>query len=138
MGCDLIMSYCTYDDVIKMSGTNARKFGYKDQESAFNALLTEWISQAESFINAYCRRDWNNYTDDDGNEVTVTVPPAIKNVCTRFVANIIAFNYKRRDDPIRKVTDYSVKVFESDIFTDDLKQDLKPFVKASKVAVFKI
>lgn len=132
------MSYCTYQDVINMSGVNAKKLGYKDQESQFQALISEWISQAESFINSYCKRNWNNYYDDDDNLVEVTVPLVVKNVCIRLTSNIIAFNFKRRDDPIRKVNDYSVKVFESDVFTDDLKQDLKPFVKASRVSVFKI
>ena len=62
----------------------------------------------------------------------------MKNVCVRLTSNIIAFNYKRRDNPIRKVNDYQLKVFESDVFTDDLKTDLKPFVKASRGSVFKI
>ena len=62
----------------------------------------------------------------------------IKNVCIRLVSNIIAFHFKRRDDPVRKVNEYSVKVFESDVFTDELKQDLKPYRKPSRVAIFKI
>ena len=130
------MSYCTYQDVINMSGVNAKKLGFT-KESDFYALLEEWITQAESFINSYCKRNWNPIID--GETITeVTVPPAVKNVCIRLTSNIIAFNYKRRDNPVKKVNDYSVTVFESDVFTDDLKDDLKPFIKPPKVKVFKI
>lgn len=123
------MSYCTYEDVVRMTGVNAKKLGYGDtKELEFQSLLSEWIAQAEGFIDSYCKRNWK---DKD-------VPPVVKNVCIRLVGNIIAFHYKRRDDPVRKVNEYSIKVFESDVFTDDLKQDLKPFRKPSRVAIFKL
>lgn len=122
------MSYCNYEDVMNMSGTSAKKLGFKEDESEFKAIVHEWILQSESFINSYCHREWE---DKD-------VPKAVKNVCARLTANIIAFNYKRRDNPIRKVNDHSIKVFDSEVFTADLRRDLKPFKKAAKVKVFKI
>ena len=121
-----------------MSGVTYVKFGYKDDENAFNALITEWINQAESLINSYCNRNWYNTIDENGNTVTVTVPLAVKNVCIRLVANIVAFKHARKDNPIKKVNDFSMTIFSSEIFTDDLKRDLKPFKKSSKIRVFKI
>ena len=131
------MSYCNYEDVVKMTRVNAKKLGYKE-EAEFRSLITEWILQAEGFIDSYCKRNWKNYYDENDCLVTVKVPPVIKNVCIRLVSNIIAFHFKRRDDPVRKVNEFSVKVFESDVFTDDLKKDLKPYRKPSRVAIFKI
>ena len=154
------MAYCTYEDVIKMSGTSRKRLGFPELVSTtttessenlevtsettndepkdeFKELIEEWISQSESFINSYCKRNWNDYIED-GKEVHVTVPKVVKNVCIRLTSNIIAFHYKRRDNPIKKVNDYTIKVYESDVFTDDLKSDLKPFVKSSRVSIFKI
>ena len=134
------MSYCTVDDVKKMSGVKPEKLGkqYKEDESLFTALIEDWISQAESHINGYCRRNWNNTIDENGNEVEVKVPDAVKNVCIRLTANIIAFYYARKENPIKKVNDYSMTIFSSQVFTDDLKEDLKPYRKSSKISVFKI
>ena len=132
------MTYCTADDVVKHTGVSKKKLGFKDNEIEFQNLLSEWIHQAESMINSYCKRNWYDHLDEEGNMVQVKVPGAVKNVCIRLVSNMIAFYFKRRDDPIRKVNEYQVKVFESDVFTDDLKADLKPFKKSPRVSIFKI
>jgi len=51
---------------------------------------------------------------------------------------MIAFHLSRGESPIKKVNDYTTKIYSSEVFTNDLKQDLKPFKKSSKVKVFKI
>lgn len=134
------MSYCTVDDVKNMSGVKPAKMGsqYKDDEAAFNALINEWITQAESLINSYCKRNWNPIIDEDENIIPVVVPKAVKNVCIRLVSNMVAFSYARKDNPIKKVNDYSMTIFSDEVFTDALKNDLKPFKKSSKISVFKI
>ena len=132
------MSYCTAEDVMKSTGVNKKKLGFHDDDIEFHIFLSDLIHQAESMINSYCKKNWYDKIDEDGKRVEVKVPPAVKNVCIRLVSNMIAFYFKRRDDPIRKVNEYQVKVFESDVFTADLKEDLKPFKKSSRVAIFKI
>jgi len=134
------MSYCTVDDVIKMAGVKPGKMGkqYKEDEEKFNKLIGDWIAQAESLINGYCRRNWYDKVDEYANIIEVTVPDAVRNVTIRLVSNMIAFNYARKENPIKKVNDFSMTIFSSEIFTDDLKEDLKPFRKSSKSLVFKI
>ena len=124
------MSYCSVNDVKNLIGVKPKHLGLKDDETTFNQIINDWISQAEGYINSYCKRSWG--TEEN------PVPPMVKNVCTRLVANIIAFHFARKDNPIRKVNDYTTKIFSSEVFTDDLRQDLKPFRKSSKVSVFKI
>lgn len=135
------MSYCTVDDVIKMSGVKPAKLGKQftnvDSDSAFESIIEEWISQAEGLINSYCKRNWYPVASKKG-VIEVPVPLAVKNVCIRLVANIIAFRYARKENPIRKVNDFSMTIFSSEVFTDDLKEDLKPFKKSSRISVFKI
>jgi hypothetical protein len=139
------MSYCTVEDVIKMSGVKPNRLGNQfkkkegDTDDPFEDVIEEWISQAEGLINGYCKRNWNPIVDvETGTTIEVQVPIAVKNVCIRLVANIIAFRYSRKENPIKKVNDYSMTIFSSEIFTDDLKEDLKPFKKSSRVSVFKI
>lgn len=137
------MSYCTVDDVIKMSGVTPGKLGnqFKKQEGdetdPFEDVIEDWIEHAEGLINSYCKRNWYPVVVD-GVTTPVTVPDAVKNVCIRLVANIIAFRYARKENPIKKVNDFSMTIFSSEIFTDDLKEDLKPFKKSSRISVFKI
>ncbi len=121
------MSYCTVEDVKKLTHANAKKFGLKDHPEDFEALIVEWINQSESLINSYCNKEW-----------TENVPDAVKNVCIRLTSNMIAFYYARRDNPLHKVDDFNVKIFSSEIFTDDLRQDLKPFKKSKHIQVFNI
>ena len=134
------MSYCTVDDVKKMSGVKPEKLGkqYKDDESSFNSLIEDWINQAEGLINGYCKRNWDPIINEDEETIQVQVPIAVKNVCIRLTANIIAFYYARKENPIKKVNDFSMTIFSSEVFTDDLKKDLKPYRKSSKISVFKI
>lgn len=125
------MSYCSVEDVKRLSGIKPKHLGLKDDENKFEEIINDWISQAEGYINSFCKRKWEGTEQDP-------VPSMVKSVCTRLVANIIAFHFARKDNPIRKVNDYTTKIFSSEVFTDDLRQDLKPFKKSSKVSVFKI
>ena len=115
------MSYCSVEDVKILSGIKPKNLGLKENETEFNKIINDWIAEAEGYINSYCKRKWE-----------------VKSVCTRLVANIIAFHLSRKDNPIRKVNDYTTKIYGSEVFTDDLRQDLKPFRKSSRVSVFKI
>lgn len=124
------MSYCSVEDVKRLSGVKPKQFGLADNETAFISIIEDWIGEAEDFIDSYCKRTWKNEE--------VTVPPVVRNVCTRLVANMIAFYFARKDNPIKRVNDYTTTIFSSEIFTADLRQDLKPFRRSSKVAVFKI
>ena len=134
------MSYCTVDEIKNMTGVKPGKLGnqFKEDETAFNNFIGNLISQAESLINSYCKKNWYPVVDSNGDTTEVTVPNAVKNVTIRLVANMIAFIHARKDNPVKKVNDFSMTIFSSEVFTDDLKADLKPFKKSSKVAVFKI
>lgn len=135
------MSYCTVDEVLEVTRSKPKQFGYKgeDAEERFHALIERWIRQSESHINAYCRKNWYNYQDaETGDEINVEVPGAVKDVCIRLTANIIAFSFGRRDNPMKKVDDWNTGVIPSKVFTDDLRQDLKPFRKPKKTKVFRI
>lgn len=110
----------TVDEVKTFTGINPKHLKLDDfDESKLDEILEEWISQSEGLIKSYTH---NNFNDGE-------CPKAVKNVCLRLTANMVALAIERRDTPRTKVTDWTIRVSSSDIFTEDLKEDLAPFVK---------
>lgn len=107
------------DELKTFTGIQPKHLNYSNEDvDKFNEILQEWISQSESLIKSYTH---NNFHDE--------IPAAVKNVCLRLTANMIALAIERRDTPRTKVTEWKIHVSSSDIFTSDLKEDLIPYVK---------
>ena len=127
--------WISVESVINFQGVKPKQFNLeKSDDVGLEEMLSEWIVQCQSLIETYTHRE---YTDEN-------VPDAVKNVLLRLVSNMVVLAIQRRDSPIIKVNDWSISTISSDIFTDDLKDDLEPFVKASvsgksdKVIVFAV
>ena len=114
--------WISVDDVINFTGLKPKHLNLeKDDTTGLNNIVSDWINQSQDLINMYTNR---NYTDDN-------VRDAIRNICLRLTSNMVTLAIQKRDNPIIKVNDWSIQGLSSDIFTDDLKDDLKPFVKDS-------
>lgn len=115
--------WVSVDQVIKFHGLKPQHLNIsKTDEHASDklaAIITDWIVQSQDLINVYTNR---NYT-------STTARPAVKNVCLRLTSNMVSLAIQKRDSPIIKVNDWTIQNVPSDIFTDDLKHDLRPFVK---------
>ena len=117
--------WISVDDVIAFHGLKPQHLNIKktdnDADDQLEANVTNWIVQSQDLINMYCNR---SYTSE-------TVRPAVQNICIRLTSNMVSLAIQKRDSPIIKVNDWTIQNVPSDIFTDDLKDDLKPFVKDS-------
>lgn len=114
--------WITPNDVINFHGLKPKNFNLeKTDTTGLQNILTEWILQAQSLIETYCHREYTS----------TTVNKAVENICLRLVSNMVTLSIQRRDTPIIKVNDWTISTVPSDIFTDDLKNDLKPFIKDS-------
>ena len=117
--------WISVDDVIAFHGLKPQHLNIPktDEHAAdkLEAIVTDWILQSQDLINMYCNR---HYTSE-------TVRPAVQNICLRLTSNMVSLAIQKRDNPIIKVNDWTIQNVPSDIFTDDLKEDLKPFVKDS-------
>lgn len=112
--------WISVDDIINFHGLKPQHLNLnKTDKTGLETIVSDWIIQAQDLINVYTNR---NYTDD-------TVRPAVQNVCLRLVSNMISLAIQKRDSPIIKVNDWTIQNVSSDIFTEELKMDLKPFVK---------
>ena len=119
---DTVDLWITTTNVINFQSLKPQQFGLqKTDATGLDSLLSDWIVQCQDLINTYTHR---NYTSS-------TVPKAVQNVLLRLVSNMVSLSIQRRDSPIIKVNDWTVSTISSDIFSDDLKDDLRPFVKDS-------
>ena len=116
-GTDL---WITTSSVVNFHGLKPKQFNLeKTDETGLHNMLCEWIRQCQSLINTFTHR---SYSPSD-------CPGAVQNVLLRLVSNMVTLAIQRRDSPIIKVNDWTISTISSDIFSDDLKEDLKPFVK---------
>ena len=114
--------WITVDQIINFQGLKPKNLNLdKTDDVGLEEIVSDWILQCQSLIETYTNR---TYTDD-------TVPLAVQNVCLRLTSNMVTLAIQKRDSPIIKVNDWTIQTIGSDIFTDDLKHDLKPFVKDS-------
>lgn len=114
--------WITVDQIINFHGLKPKNLNLdKDDYSGLDGIVSDWILQCQSLIETYTNR---TYTD-------ANVPLAVQNVCLRLTSNMVTLAIQKRDSPIIKVNDWTIQTIGSDIFTDDLKHDLKPFVKDS-------
>lgn len=117
--------WISVDNVINFHGLKPQHLNIKkddtDADNKLEAIITDWIVQAQDLINVYTNRQ---YTSE-------TARPAVKNVCLRLTSNMVSLAIQKRDSPIIKVNDWTIQNVPSDIFTDKLKDDLKPFIKDS-------
>jgi hypothetical protein len=114
--------WISVDDVINFHGLKPKHLNLdKDDTTTLQEIVSGWIEQSQDLINMYTNR---NYTD-------TTVRPAVQNICLRLTSNMVKLAVQNRDSPIIKVNDWTITTVPSDIFTDDLKDDLKPYIKDS-------
>ena len=127
--------WISVDDVIHFHGLKPQHLNLeKTDTTKLEEILTDWITQSESLIKTYCHI--KSIDDED-------VSDAMKNVCLRLTSNMVSLAIQKRDNPIIKVNDWTIQGLSSDIFTDDLKEDLRPFIvdssnDPSKLGIFAI
>lgn len=110
--------WITVDEVKTFTGINPQHLKLEQgDERKLTEIITSWISQSESLIKSYTHNKFPEGVDD-----------AVKNVCLRLTANMVALAIERRDTPRTKVNDWRIQVSSAEIFEQSLKDDLSPYV----------
>lgn len=113
--------WISVDNVIDFTGLKPQHLKLdKTDTQRLEEIVTDWILQSESLIKNYTH-NFKTVGDD--------VDDAVKNVCLRLTSNMVALSVARRDTPITQPNDWTVQILSSEIFSQDLKDDLEPFVK---------
>jgi len=132
------MNYCTIEDIKEVVKITPSKLSLdKTDNTKMEEIIEKWISQSTSIINSYIRQSFEpfdetkEYSTEDKkakarkeNEDALNV---MQNVCTRMVANMIAFHQVRRDTPIITNDGWKGEMTSDRIFSNNLKFDLNPY-----------
>ena len=114
--------WISVEQVINFHGLKPKHLNLEREDTEkLDEIVSDWISQSEDLINTYTNR---HYTDEN-------VKPAVQNVCLRLTSNMVKLAIANRDSPIIKVNDWTIATVPDEVFSDKLKDDLKPFVKDS-------
>ena len=118
-----VTNWITTNQVIHFHGLKPQHLNLaKTDDYLMRSILSDWIQQSQALIMSYCHiKSLECSSVDD----------AMKNVCLRLTSNMVSLAIQRRDNPIIKVNGWTIQNVSSDIFTDDLKDDLRPFIKDS-------
>lgn len=128
--------FCTVNEVINFTGLKPSHLNLsKDDDTKMNEIVETWIIQCEDLIKSYCNNDFKKYKCE--------IPKAVQNVCLRLCSNMVALAIARRDTPITKVNDWQINIVNMRIFSNDLKEDLEPWVidkshSSDKIDIFAI
>lgn len=109
-----VSSYCTIDDLSIIQELKL----LNNDNTISEPKITEWIQQSSDMINKYCNDTFDTNT-----------PPTITNCCIRLTTNMITFAKQRAKNNIIKINDWSIGPVSSNIFTQDIKDDLEYYVK---------
>ena len=126
------MTWIDVEDVKKFTGVKPKHLKLKEEDE-LDDVLTEWILQSQDMITSYTHNDFKN-----------GVPPAVRNICLRLTRNMVMLSIASRDTPITQPNEWTVQILDSKIFSQDLKDDLNPFVeqavtgKSDKVFVYTV
>jgi hypothetical protein len=115
------MSYTTPEIIIKVNGIKPEHLRLEKEENpdtALTNLLNTWITQADAMIDTQ-----HEHSQTQNRKLAV-----IENVALRLVSNMVGMVRAKQDTPLIKINDWTIQLTSSKIFTDDLKDDLKPFV----------
>ena len=130
------MLFCTVEEVLDFTGLKPKHLNLSiDAECKFNEIVEDWIKQSTSLIKDYCNNDFKIYGEN--------IPAAVQNVCIRLTGNMVALATARRDTPITQVNDCQINIVNMRIFSNDLKDDLAPYVidksrTSDKINIFAI
>ena len=114
--------WISVEQVINFHGLKPKHLNLeKDDTVKLEEIVSDWIIQAQDLINTYTNR---HYTDEN-------VRDAVRNVCLRLTSNMVKLAIANRDSPIIKVNDWTIATVPDEVFSEKLKDDLKPFIKDS-------
>lgn len=124
--------YGNQADVIAMTGVEPKDLGAADQ-AALEALLGGWLEDAKSLIDGETKRDFDA---EVAAGTILAVPRGVNIVAVRLVANMIAVSLQRRSSPLVQMGQFNVQISSDDVFTQALRDDLKPFKKRSRLGLY--
>lgn len=129
-----MLHYSSPAEVIHFTGTRPEDLGLATV-SELEILISSWLVAAKDLIDRDRNRDY--HAEVAAGRRTV-VPPGIGNIAMRIVANMAALAVLRRETPVVKVGDYTIRMAEDDIFTGSIRKDLKLYPALPRIRMRRV
>ncbi|MED4126313.1 hypothetical protein P4641_20415 [Halalkalibacterium halodurans] len=119
----------TAKDIKRLTGITPDDFQFQDGDPSekLDELLHEWIEGIASHVHVRLGRTVKQ--DEEGYL-------AIKDIIVRTVAKVVAVAQQQRSSPIIQTGDFVVSVLNTAEVTNDIKKELRPFLRKSRINVF--
>jgi hypothetical protein len=110
--------YCSVNDVVDFTGIKAEDVGIAEAPEKFKAWVESLIAQADSMIDAHCRRSF------DPEEADAKYRDLLAGISMKITANLIMKSLQLRTSPVEKIDDFVIRVADSSVITEDIKESL--------------
>lgn len=120
--------YSTAKKVKSFTGVQPGDIGAAD-----DAELTTWIEDRLIEIKDLIDQDRGRDYHAEG-----TVPPGIEHIALRMAGNLIGFAVMRRETPIVRIDDFTIRTVEDQVFTRAIAEDLSRYPRKVRIAPFRI
>ncbi|MGB9886749.1 MAG: hypothetical protein ACPLRW_07125 [Moorellales bacterium] len=116
------MAYADRDKVKMLKLFTAAEFQMTDAE--FDTFLDTLLNWASAAISSYCHRTYSA----DELAADATLAATLESVTVRMVVNYLLVLQQAKTAPIVRVDDFAVRFTDRRVFTDDLKEELRPYI----------
>lgn len=118
------MVYCNIQDVISEAKIKPAHFGL-ETTNELNNRVQKWAEEAQSWVDEYTDTTFPDYPSED-------LPRVITLACEEIIHNIIISRRARQDGQYIKSNDWTLKTVPYNIFTDEIKSMLRPYMNMDK------
>ena len=118
------MVYCDIQDVINEAKIKPAHFGMNTQQE-LEDRVQKWAEEAQSWINEYTNNTFPDYPSND-------LPRILTLASEEIIHNIIISRRARQDGQYIKSNDWTLKTIPYNIFTDEVKAMLRPYMNMDK------
>lgn len=120
--------YGTPGGVIDLTGVTPDQLGKATQDE-LEALLTRWLQDAQSMIDAFLERDLE---EEVAAGQLAAIPSLVVSAAERIAANMVALAHQRRLGPVIQESEFSVQLSSDSVFTKAIRDDLAPLHRSKK------
>lgn len=118
------MVYCSVSDIISEAKIKPSHFGL-ETDADLESRVLKWAEESQSWIDEYTNNSFPDYPDPE-------LPRLVTLASEEIIHNIVISRRNRQDGQYIQSNDWTLKTVPHQIFTDEVKAMLKPYMNMEK------
>ena len=120
--------YASVAEIKAYTGIEPKDLGLADEDQeGLDAIIKKALIEIKDIIDTYCGRDFSGQDK---------VPGGIHKIAKEMVSDGISLAMMRRESPIVRVDDFTIKQVQSEILTRQVKEVLAIYRKKPRIKMF--